>query len=68
MTTEETTIHTQVPARLMTLAESLVEDGWFGDLDGLMVDALRRFLEAHRPDLMESYVWEDVEWGLRGRD
>ncbi len=68
MAAEETTIRTQVPVRLMTLAESLVEDGWFEDINDLMVDALRRFLEAHRPELMESYLWEDVEWGLRGRD
>jgi hypothetical protein len=33
-----------------------------------MVNAVRRFLETHRPELMERYIWEDVEWGLHGED
>ena len=36
--------------------------------DAMIVDALRRFLETHRPELMERHVWEDVEWGLRGNE
>jgi hypothetical protein len=31
-------------------------------------DAWRRFLEVHRPDIMDEFVRKDVEWGLRGRD
>jgi hypothetical protein len=30
-------------------------------------EAIRRFLQAHRPELMERFVREDIEWGLRGR-
>jgi hypothetical protein len=30
-------------------------------------EAIRRFLDSHQPDLMERFVREDVEWGLRGR-
>jgi hypothetical protein len=33
-----------------------------------MVNALRRFLETHRPELMEHYIREDVEWELHGKD
>jgi len=65
---EITTVRAKVPAGLLLQAESLVEDGWFGDVNDVIVDALRRFLEARRPDLMEAHIWQDVEWGLHGED
>jgi Arc/MetJ-type ribon-helix-helix transcriptional regulator len=60
------TIQTDVPVRLLTEMQMLVEAGWFRDLDDLMLDALRRFLESHRAELMERFIREDVEWGLHG--
>jgi Arc/MetJ-type ribon-helix-helix transcriptional regulator len=60
------TIQTDVPVRLLTEMQTLVEAGWFRDLDELMVNALRRFVESHRTELMERFIREDVEWGLHG--
>ena len=60
------TIQTDVPVRLLTEMQTLVEAGWFRDLDELMLNALRRFVESHRAELMERFIREDVEWGLRG--
>ena len=60
------TVQTDVPIRLLTEMQMLVEAGWFRDLDDLMLDALRRFVESHRAELMERFIREDVEWGLRG--
>jgi len=62
------TIQTDVPVRLLTEMQMLVEAGWFRDLDDLMLDALRRFVESHRAELMERFMREDVEWGLHGDD
>lgn len=62
------TVQAEVPIQLVVQMESLIKEGWFPDTSGLIVDALRRFLETHRPDLMEDYVWKDVEWGLRGEE
>jgi hypothetical protein len=39
------TIQTDVPVRLLTEMQMLAEAGWFRDLDDLMLDALRRFVE-----------------------
>ena len=61
-----TTIQTDVPVRLLTEMQMLVEAGWFRDLDDLMLDALRRFVGSHRAELMERFIREDVEWGQRG--
>ena len=62
------TIQTDVPVRLLAEMQMLVEAGWFRDLDDLMLDALRRFVESHRAELMERFVREDVEWGLHGNE
>jgi Arc/MetJ-type ribon-helix-helix transcriptional regulator len=58
------TIQTDVPVRLLTEMQMLVEAGWFRDLDDLMLDALRRFVGSHRAELMERFIREDIEWGL----
>ncbi len=34
----------------------------------LLSEALRRFLDIHRPELMEKCIRDDVEWGLRGKE
>ena len=60
------TIQIDVPVRLLTEMQTLVEAGWFRDMDELMLNALRRFVESHRTELMEGFIREDVEWGLRG--
>ena len=64
--TEMATIQTDVPRGLLSEMQKLVEAGWFRDLDDLMLDALRRFVESHRGELMDRFVREDVQWGLHG--
>jgi len=34
----------------------------------LVAEALRRYLESHSTRLAESFLREDVAWGLRGRE
>jgi Arc/MetJ-type ribon-helix-helix transcriptional regulator len=69
MTTKETKttiVRTEIPEGLLTQAQDLVSAGWFRNLDELMLDALRRFVESHRGELMEEFIRQDVEWGLYG--
>jgi Arc/MetJ-type ribon-helix-helix transcriptional regulator len=62
------TVAAEIPVRLLGEMRSLVDGGWFRDLDELILEALRRYVESHRAELMEDFVREDVEWGLRGGD
>ena len=62
------TVAAEIPVRLLGEMRSLVDAGWFRDLDELILEALRRYVESHRAELMEEFVREDVEWGLRGKD
>ncbi len=69
MTTNSvTTVQARIPTRLLEEMQALVEAGWFRDLDDLLLEAVRRYLDARRPELMERFLRQDVEWGLNGRD
>ena len=46
----------------------MVEHGWANNMQELMVESLRRYLESHPESLQEQFVLDDVEWGLRGKD
>jgi Arc/MetJ-type ribon-helix-helix transcriptional regulator len=61
-------IHTEVPEKLYKKAIALVEEGWYRDEKEVFSEAIRRFLEAHQPELMERFLREDVEWGLHGNE
>lgn len=61
-------IETEIPVQLFAEMQTLVDTGWFRSLDDVVLDALRRFLDSHREELMEGLLREDVEWGLHGRD
>ena len=67
-TSDTTVVQTQIPTRLLVEVEALVKSGWFRDLDDLFVEALRRYVDSHRPELTERFQQQDVEWGLHGGD
>jgi Arc/MetJ-type ribon-helix-helix transcriptional regulator len=47
--------------------DTLIEQGWFDSRDTVVQEAIRRFLESHRPELMERIIRQDDDWGLHGR-
>jgi hypothetical protein len=62
----KTSIQTELPDELVAQAMAFVDEGWAGDLDELLAEALRRFLESHSSQLTEAFIREDVNWGLHG--
>ena len=62
------TVQAQLPERVYQEVKGLVDGGWFRDEGDLLCEALRRFLDTHRPELMERFIREDVEWGLYGQE
>jgi Arc/MetJ-type ribon-helix-helix transcriptional regulator len=65
---DSVTVSARLPRQLLAEIEAMVEAGWYRDLDELVLDALRRHAESHREALVEAFVREDVDWGLRGVD
>ena len=61
------TFQSNIPADIFDELERLVVLGWYRNMDEVLLDALQRFLESHRAELMEAFIREDVEWGLYGK-
>jgi Arc/MetJ-type ribon-helix-helix transcriptional regulator len=61
-------IEIEVPDQIYKNIIGLVKQGWFRDEKDIFSEAIRRFLDAHQPDLMENFIREDLEWGLHGDD
>jgi Arc/MetJ-type ribon-helix-helix transcriptional regulator len=61
------TIRAKIPDQLYRQLDALVKQGWFRSHEDVIDHALRRFLELHRPELMEKFIRDDVKWGLHGK-
>ena len=61
-------VQTEIPEQLYKKALALVQEGWFRDEKDVFSEAIRRFLDTHRPGLMEKFIRDDVEWGLHGHE
>jgi hypothetical protein len=64
----KTLIQAELPPELTARARSYVEEGWASDFNELLAEALRRFLESHSSRVTESFVMDDLNWGLHGND
>ena len=56
------------PFLIHKMAGLLVKEGWFRDEKDIFSEAIRRFLDSHRSELMEKFILDDVEWGLEGNE
>lgn len=63
-----TTVHAEIPDQLWQQAETLVQQGWASNFQEIVNEALRRYLESHQDVLTETFIREDVQWGLHGDD
>ena len=57
-----------LPPRLREEVQAYIKQGWALDLNSLVIEALRRYLESHKTELTEHFFWRDVEWGLKGNE
>ena len=60
------TVSTEIPERLLQQAQVLVQSGWANNIQELMVESLRRYVESHQDALTEQFIRDDVVWGLNG--
>jgi len=59
------TMRIRIPEKLYRQMDALVKQGWFSDQQAVVELALRKFLYSHRPEVIEQFLHEDVQWGLR---
>ncbi|MGD9732321.1 MAG: hypothetical protein AB7U45_09065 [Desulfamplus sp.] len=62
------TVQAEIPYQLWQQAQILVQQGWARNLQEIINEALHRYLESHQDILTESFINDDVEWGLNGED
>jgi hypothetical protein len=48
--------------------QTRVMDGWFKDIESVVEEAIRRYIESHPVDITDKFIKEDIEWGLHGTD
>jgi len=63
-----TAIETKIPDQLLQQAQDMVNEGWMINIDALIIEAVRRYVESHQQILTERFIREDIEWGLHGKD
>jgi hypothetical protein len=61
-----TTLQTQIPDQLLQQAQHLLQQGWVANMDELIAELMRRYLESHREAMTEHFIREDANWGLHG--
>lgn len=63
-----THIETDIPDQLWKQAQNMVEQGWVNNMDSLITESMRRYIESHQQTTSETFIREDVNWGLYGDD
>jgi Arc/MetJ-type ribon-helix-helix transcriptional regulator len=58
-------IHLELPDKLAEELQSLVQHGWFQDEQEAVRVAVLEFLRQRRPELLERFQREDIEWALQ---
>lgn len=63
-----TALQTKIPDQLWQQAQCMAQQGWVANMDELVAESIRRYLESHAEILNERFLREDLEWGLHGTD
>ncbi len=63
-----TTVQTQIPDQLWQQAQTMVQQGWVANMDELIAETVRRYLESHLYAMNEQFIRDDIDWGLHGQD
>ena len=61
-------IQAEIPDGLLQQANALVSQGWASNVQEVVNESLRRYLESHQDVLAERFVRDDVTWALHGED
>jgi metal-responsive CopG/Arc/MetJ family transcriptional regulator len=58
------TISVELPGDLLLKLRAYVADGWASSPDEVIIEATRRYLWSHRPEVIERHLREDVQMAL----
>jgi Arc/MetJ-type ribon-helix-helix transcriptional regulator len=58
-------IQVELPEKLAAEIEHYVKGGWFSSEAELVRVALIDFVRRNRPELLERFLREDIQWAIR---
>ena len=61
-----TRVETKTPDQLWQQAQNMVQQGRINNMDALIAEAIRRYVESHEQILSERFIQEEIEWGVVG--
>jgi len=59
-------VQVEIPDFLLQQAQSLVQHGLVKNIQQLVEELLRRYVESHQETLNEQFIKDDIRWGLYG--
>ena len=63
-----TIVSAEIPEQLAKKAQRMVDRGCAVNIEAIVTESLRRYLESHDETLTEQFLRDDVEWALSGND
>ena len=61
-----TTIQAEIPEQRVKQAQQMVDRSWAANVESILAESLRRYLESHQDGLSEQFIGDDVAWGRTG--
>jgi len=59
-----TSVRIRIPEKLYRELNRLVKQDCFSNYEVVAEIALRKFLNSYRPEIIEEFLQEDVQWAL----
>jgi len=53
-----------IPEKLDQRLDQIIKNGWAGSKQEILNEALKRYLDSHKDEIIEEQILGDVEWGL----
>jgi metal-responsive CopG/Arc/MetJ family transcriptional regulator len=53
-----------IPEKLDQRLDQIIKNGWAGSKQEILNEALKRYLDSHKDEIIEEQILSDVEWGL----
>jgi hypothetical protein len=63
-----TSVLAEIPEQLARKAQRMVDRGWAVNIEAVVAESLRRYLESHDAPLTDEFLRNDLEWALSGND
>jgi len=54
----------EIPEKWDKYLDLLIKNGWARNKEDVLNEALKRYLESHKEEIIQDQIAKDVEWGL----